>query len=339
MVRKKAILLAPSPAPRTQKFLDGCRRHEYEVVTLNSRGGHRMDDSLSGVDIAVCSGAKSGTQNARSACARLGIPVVIIDLGYLKRSKGVKDLVGYNQAGWNKLCWVPDGPVDPSRFNALGLGVAESHKPKGPGYILLAGQVGGDAQHGLTEKQILDYLANRAKELRGSWPRGGCVFRPHPSAPLAKLPDIIPSGRVDPARQTLAESLAGAERIVTYNSTLGVDAMLMGIPVDSVSTAHYHKHASGDLETRLAYLHRLAWAQWSLDELERGLALEYLLSVRPEMVTEPKFAIFCKVTGKNGQMVRPRDVGGKPARVCSACGQIRYEADLGPKHETRGEIG
>lgn len=340
MAKKKVLLLSPSSAPRIIEFLRGCERHGYETVPLYSRApGKIQDETLKQADFAVCSGAKAATQSLRNACRRLGIPVIIIDLGYLKRSFGVKDLEGYNQAGWGKICAIPKIAPDAERFNLLGLEVVEKHQPTGDGYYLFAGQVGGDAQHGMNDLQMMSYLGRRAKELRPHFPKGGCVFRPHPAAPQAKMPDSVPMVRVDTKRQSLKESLDGASLIVTYNSTLGVDAMLRGIPVDSVPSAHFHPHAVADLKTRLDYLHRLAWAQWNLVEFAKGDAIEYLLTIRPDPAQEDRIDIYCELSKQHGMMVDPREVDGKIARACSACGQLRFENEYGPRHPlVRGEV-
>lgn len=63
---------------------------------------------------------------------------------------------------------------------------------------------------------------------------------------------------------------------MTYNSTAGVEAILAGAPVWCDEGAHYAAVARATRPKRLAYLRRLAWAQWTCDELRDGSAWEFL---------------------------------------------------------------
>jgi hypothetical protein len=89
-------------------------------------------------------------------------------------------------------------------------------------------------------------------------------FRPHPH----KRTDVRP----------LAEDLAEAALVVTYNSNSAVDAVLAGVPaiaVDRGSMAwDVTGHVLGELRLsvpyRAAWAHALAWKQWLPEEMASG---------------------------------------------------------------------
>jgi capsule polysaccharide export protein KpsC/LpsZ len=250
--------------------------------------GYRRVPLDRGCAFAVCSGTRRSTYAARAAATRAGVPVIILELGYLRRSSGMSSLVGYNQAGWEKIGWVPPFACPPDRFDALGLHLME----KRAGYkqdtrvnnpvdcILVAGQVGNDAQHGCSSKELGAWLARRLAKLQRAdraLAKLPVVFRPHPNQPKAELPPGVIHQRQLPAQVSLTDAIDNARLVLTYNSTAGVDSMLRGVPVVSHPCAHYHKHAVEDYSKRLAYLSRLAFAQWNLSEFESGEALSFLL--------------------------------------------------------------
>jgi capsule polysaccharide export protein KpsC/LpsZ len=195
---------------------------------------------------------------------------------------------GYNQAGWEQIGWVPPFDCPPDRFEALGLhlmekrvGYKQDTRVNNPvGSILVAGQVGQDAQHGCSSKELSAWLSRRLAKLQRadrSLSKAPVVFRPHPNQPKAELPQGVVHQRQLPAQVSLTDAIDNARLVLTYNSTAGVDAMLRGVPVVSHQRAHYHKHAVEDYATRMRYLSRLAYAQWNLQEFESGEALDFLL--------------------------------------------------------------
>lgn len=96
--------------------------------------------------------------------------------------------------------------------------------------------------------------------------------RPHP-------------GNIAP-KKPLIDDLAGAWAVVIWASSAGVQALVHGIPVISESPFWICKSACigfdelespGQKPDRLSALKMLAWAQWTLAEIESGLAFRTLL--------------------------------------------------------------
>ena len=274
--------IPPEPNGRTLPFLRGAEALGYKQTSLNA------DCSF-----AVCSGARRTTLVPRSMAKKLGVPVIILELGYLRRSSGAASLTGYNQAGWGRIGWVPDFECPSDRLDKLELSICKERQPykqsggihTPTGCVLIAGQVGQDAQHNLSSTELCDWLARRYKQLimeDKSLATSPVVFRPHPNQDKTKLPDSVKHQRQLPSSMSVSNALDNARLLLTYNSTLGVDAMLRGTPVVSHPCAHYHHYAVENYETRMGYLRRLAYSQWNFAEFESGEALEFLLKNKPK---------------------------------------------------------
>lgn len=76
----------------------------------------------------------------------------------------------------------------------------------------------------------------------------------------------------------LEVDLANAGKVITWGSGAALVALAMGIPVESHMPNWIGEQDNTD-EGRLAMFRRLAWAQWTLDEIEDGTAFARLLSV------------------------------------------------------------
>lgn len=74
----------------------------------------------------------------------------------------------------------------------------------------------------------------------------------------------------------LEQDLKAAGRVVTWGSGAAVKALMMGIPVTSEMPKWIGEQDNTE-EGRLAMFRRLAWAQWTLDEIATGEPFERLL--------------------------------------------------------------
>lgn len=97
---------------------------------------------------------------------------------------------------------------------------------------------------------------------------------------------IRPHPGNDQPHKPLAEDLLGAWACVVWSSSAGVHALVSGIPVIAECPFWIAKSATCPLEqietpympNRRPALERLAWAQWSLPEIEAGEPFRRLLS-------------------------------------------------------------
>jgi hypothetical protein len=194
------------------------------------------------------------------AYRKAGREVLVLERGYLG------DRFAWTSIGWNGLNGRAEFPGYPddggARFRALGIPLRPL-RPAGD-YALIVGQVPGDAA--LQGRDLGPWYAAQAARAWGV----PCRFRPHPlAARRGPVHTVANAPRLD---GDLAESLARAAIVVTFNSNVGVDAMLAGKPVTCDDPGSMiHGVAPADRE---AWAHRLAWRQWSLDEIRSGAALE-----------------------------------------------------------------
>lgn len=79
------------------------------------------------------------------------------------------------------------------------------------------------------------------------------------------------------AARPLEDDLAKCGRIFTWGSGAAIKALMMGIPVES-DMPHWIGAQDNTDAGRLAMFRRLAWAQWTLEEVAAGDPFRWLLS-------------------------------------------------------------
>lgn len=234
-------------------------------------------------DAAVLYGMRHHGPDIVAHYQRRGIPVVVIDHGYIKRVNVVADLpTGYLQVGINRLGWVPAAAPSSDRFERLNVAVRE-RAPKPIERALVMGQVGFDASHRMTPAQLERCYEALVEELRAAGIRK-IAFRAHPLG--QGIAPKVPHDGVRP----LDDAIRNADLVVSINSNSGLDAILDGCPAVILKNAHY-----GELAYRWpvrpalcepapvgavnAFLKRLAYAQWTDAEIREGLPLRFLQSI------------------------------------------------------------
>jgi hypothetical protein len=156
---------------------------------------------------------------------------------------------------------------DGTRFDRLFGHLMQPWDTSG-GYALIIGQVPGDMS--IKGVDIEAFYQQSAKALRKhGFP--DVRFRSHPKAgPARGVAGITQIGG------TLAEAMAGAAVVMTFNSNTGAEAALFGKPVIAMDRGSMAWPIAGHQVTeiitpdRAAWAHRLAWCQWSKDEMLSG---------------------------------------------------------------------
>lgn len=273
---KIAVYSNSTNSEALRAFVSGVERLGCELVWRRQQ----VKDLINS-DAACLFGLKQVNRELKETLNARGIPVIVMEWGHLLRSRG------YHQVNVNRLCWLPPGPCPSDRFEMLGLDRATERREGD--YVLVCGQTPGDAQHNMGWGAILRWQGNLLKEIKRNTGRE-VVWRSHPNMfrSLVQGEILRPSeaDRVsDPKLHTLAEDIEGAHALVTYNSTSGQEALLMGVPVFCNPCAIYAGVANTDL-ARLEdpgffdtedYFNRLAYSQWTFAEIAEGKALEFLL--------------------------------------------------------------
>ncbi len=143
--------------------------------------------------------------------------------------------------------------------------------------ILLCGQVPWDASvedsyHEIWIRETWEKLQNRRRPV---------MFRPHPKAPQSLFPDLPKYEKPVNWDEIYA--------VVTYNSNIAVEAVWNDVhafadDIGSMALPLAERHLSrmacmrGHAENqRIQWAANLAYAQWTPDEMRKGLAWEHLL--------------------------------------------------------------
>jgi len=191
---------------------------------------------------------------------------IVIERGFIKRDD-------YFSVGWGDTGGLGDyvnSNVGEDRWNLLN--VPMSDWKKDGDYILVCGQVAHD-----TAVQHVDYrtwLKQKIESLRVTSNRP-IVFRPHP---LYKG-ELGPFSGVTTSKKSLEDDFSSAFAVVTLNSTSGVESVLEGIPTFSfhkrsmvyeVSNHHDIQVNQPQKPDRQDWAHKIAYSQWSTDEISCG---------------------------------------------------------------------
>ena len=211
-------------------------------------------------------------------------PVLRLDGGLLHADSGdfQRDRLSWISTGWNGVAGEADPlpiEVDGSRWaklaDTIGIELAEPFElPADQGHILLCRQHPGDRAAAGADFDAL--LAECNAVAMGT--NYAVSDRLHP---------II--ARRNAIRQPpLGGALEGCVLCVTFSSTSAVEAVVRGVPTVALSpkSAAYEVAAhsleepwtecANLLSEREPWAHRLAWQQWTHDELRDGTAWEFL---------------------------------------------------------------
>jgi hypothetical protein len=228
-------------------------------------------------DVAVFYGLAAGLDRIFRDYRESGRRAVYCDLGYWGRRKRTR-FDGYHKLAVNSRHpteYFQARPHGPERF-------AEHHVTVRPWrtsgeHILLAGMSAkAAAAEGLMphvwERETIAYL----RELT----RRPIVYRPKPNWAEAKPL----AGSTFDRETPLADALTGCHAVVTHHSNVAVDALLAGVPC--VCLGGVASLLSGKIEQiedlptppgREQWAADLAWTQYSVDEMQSGAALQYLI--------------------------------------------------------------
>ena len=214
----------------------------------------------------VITGMRGKGRVIRDDYERAGVPVIVIDYGYLARVGGVATWeTGHWQVGVGGLNRPPSFECPSDRFDRLGITV----KPKGKGKRpLVLGQHVGDPAHGYTADAMQAWAQGLCDSLGARW-------RPHPDSPGV---DVV----AERADGPLARVLADTSVVHTLCSTGGLEAILAGVPAiaEMPERACWGSLSGPKLPSkaaRKALCARLAYGQWTLDEMRSGEAPRFVM--------------------------------------------------------------
>lgn len=228
----------------TQAFADGLARHGWKIT---------CDLEYRRCDLLVMWGVRQ--QDLIDKQKQRGDEVCIVERGYVEDRFSYASVSfggGLNGRG------VFRGPLhDPARWESKFAHLMKPWIHGTHGHVLIMGQVEGDAAvRGVRLPDFYD-------QARAAFSGFNVRFRPHPHG--QKIPG-----------PSLADDLAGARCVVTWNSNSGVDAVLAGVPTVAMDQGSMAWDVTGhELKMprvceRESWAHALAWKQWTKEEMSSG---------------------------------------------------------------------
>ncbi len=237
-------------------FAKGCLTSGYVPVMVPLKNTKFKGKAAA----VVIWGLHAGADEVLKECRKRNEKVIVLDLamtGLLRPD--------YYQACLNGLNKLPE-KGNSERAKDLKLIACNRAKRGKDAPFLILGQCPGDKQHNLANpdgwaKKITAELEQYKRPV---------VFRPHP--------------KVRKSETSLAEDLAQAYCVVTYNSNGAVEAFQAGVPVICDPSASYADcgNKMGDKitfskENIQNYLDRMSAVNFTLDEIRAGLPIQQLL--------------------------------------------------------------
>jgi hypothetical protein len=260
----------------------GLRRLGFDIQ-IQIPGPWSPADAERSADAVVTVGIRGKCAEAAEFYAKRGIPVAMLDLGHL-RKPGPDGKTQFRVTP-PRHDWLPEfegGSVPYDRLDALGIEVGERRRVKGQ-HVQIAGQLAGDSAHGKSRGEVIAWAQDVLGRLR-SLTDSPIVWRPHPS-------EVYPiqgvDGMSDPANESLAQALEKTWLLVTWNSTAGLEALIAGLPVVAEGPAVYSALSGSlsdfkglkapDRNALRELLAKLAYTQWSPEEIATGMPIEVAL--------------------------------------------------------------
>lgn len=255
------ILIHSKVIARIEAFEAGFRSLGFEV-------SRRTPFAIGPSDVLVIWNRFGAGAKAADRFDAIGRPVLVIENGYVPHPSGLDTLA----AAWSRHLgagsWWIGGP---ERWDHWGVAIApwQERAPDAP--VLLAPQRG----IGPADTAPAADWAVRMEEYLKARTRRPIRIRRHPGTGTPDRP--------------LSDDLGEAAAVAVHASRVGIEALIAGIPVltsfprwigaQAAATGWTDPLHRGD---RLAMLRRLAWAQWTIEEIANGTALPRLLRLAPE---------------------------------------------------------
>lgn len=276
------VLMRSEPAARTDAIRAGFEALGFTV------GAHHPDDVARSDDVLLTWNLVAHRERVARRFAAEGGRLVVMENGYLEKAHDIRGYYALARDGHNGAGAFPSG--GPERFDALDVILAPLRQVGT--HILICGQRGiGAPEERCSPGWAIDVVSRlRARTTRP------LLFRPHPHGrerfPWPQGVEISPEGR------PLVEDLCGCWACVVWNSNAATQALIAGVPVffegPHIITAQGCRRDFAALDmylagsdrwgwenNRLAALRRLAWGQWTLDEIATGQPFARLLDGTP----------------------------------------------------------
>lgn len=263
-MQRKAVVIENPALPHHKRFggcfTEGLKRRGWSVETSTSwKPAH----------LAVLWGVRN--RQAIDQQLMNGGEVCILERGYLgDRMEWTSVSFGGGLNGRGRFVMPGGVERDLTRFQEIHPAGCQPWKWPPRRSAVIMGQVPGDQSiKGLNFAKWVQEVGTRLKH--AGW---HVSFRPHPGA-VQNMAGSFPVA----VGKNLTEALAMTDLAVTFNSNSGVDAVLAGVPTVAMDEGSMVRAvAAHDIAVvtpdRTEWAARLAWCQYSREELASGFAQE-----------------------------------------------------------------
>lgn len=260
------VLIREVPACRRDAFCAGLQTLGYSI--------HReLPAQCSPGDVVVLWNGNFITYEDRVIRARAqGAVLLVAENGYIGRQANGQQLYALARDGHNGAgSWPPNGQED--RWAGLGIDL-KPWRASGSHVVICA-------QRGIGSRSMANppnWHHRMAVHLRAIT-RRKVIIREHGGKPAFH------------ARSTedMQQQLQGAHAVVIWSSANGVRALVEGVPViysaphwicRSAASSNIGAIDDPPMPDRLPALRRMAWAQWTVEEIASGVPLQRLIDLK-----------------------------------------------------------
>jgi len=241
------------PGYRREAFLRGLKAVGYRLVPTGRPTDKR--------DLLVIWNRYGGQGVMADTWEREGGTVLVCENGYVGKDDNGRQFYAISANGHNGSGWWPEGTED--RFATLGIEVKPWTVTE-EGHYLVCGQRGIGTPLMASPNAWERHMVARIRRVK---PDARTLVRLHPGNA--------------PAKTHLEDDLKGAYACVIWSSSSGVKALVNGVPVyydaphwicggGATPASKIGGFALVDDGARMQALRRMAWAQWSVAEIEQG---------------------------------------------------------------------
>lgn len=271
----------PSRQRGFSAMVEGLRFCGHSVQVMDGAGGEFS--RLPPFDFAVMEGVRGYHKHIHKAFqSKDARPLLIAEYGYLKRaSSELNDEANYWQLSLKTLGWAPVEECPSDRFDALGLDIKRPKVvSKTAPVIVCTDHPGVLDQYDDFKLSEVNYWAKSARDKIRKYTDRPVFLRTHPAQSIFIHGfDGWSRGDIDWSEQ---------HACVTHNSNVGNEALINGCPVYTDGEAAYREISDPDLvsinqpwvpnvEVKRKFFARLAYAQWTLAEIRKGIPFTHYL--------------------------------------------------------------
>lgn len=239
------------PHYRRQAFEAGLRKSGYQLVTSGTPSSPE--------DLLVIWNRYGPFNVMANAWEARGGTVLVCENGYVGKDDTGHQYYAISAKGHNGSGWWPTGTYD--RFEKLHL-VVQDWKPNDDGHMLICGQRGIGSPSMASPP---DWHKSVEPKIRVAYKNNPIRTRLHPGGNAPTTP--------------LEDDLRGAKACVIWSSSSGVKSLLLGVPVIydaphwicAESATKIAEQKIDYPDNRLDTFRKMAWAQWSVKEIEEGI--------------------------------------------------------------------